>query len=300
MKQFFRLWRDEKAVALIEFALAAPIFLLLFAGAIEMTRFVLANQKVDKSSNALSDYVSQLPDAKGVNPDELLETFKVLMNPYDTDKAEFIITTISHSITATQDSDPLNVDWQVKRGGLSYASKVGATGGQPNAVVNNLGVKVGESIVAVEVFYQHKNILTNVGEIAESLDFEKQTAATPIYKVAYFRQRQVIPSVKPGKPQTMPRMTCCGYYCKTTDDVVELPTCACTTDSPKCISQSALDDLEEEFKGDPVVLAALKKCTAICEPSGGGDPVTPFCDIPGNQDTCRCSGKGCPSGGEVQ
>ncbi len=290
-----RFWRDQRAVAAIEFALIAPLLILLIAGTIELTRYVLANQKIDKSANSLSDYVSQLQYPNRVNMDQLFETFSILMEPFETDQTSFIVSVVHHQETgrnaADDNDDPVYVQFQQRRGGLAAPSKVGGRGSVAAGAIPELDVQVGEHIVVVEVFYRHRNILSNIREISTALDFED---GEPLYKAAYFRQRQVpTAAAQPPRDRPEPPVACCGFYCTTP----RLPTCACSLEATNCIQQDALDNLLEFYKNDPVTLASLENCSNVCPPRNAN--AIPYCDRPGNADDCQCNPANCGPKGEV-
>lgn len=281
-KLLSKFFGDKQAVALIEFAFVLPILLLLFAGAIELTRYVLANQRVDKAANALGDFVSQLPNPETVNMNRLLTTFRTLMEPYGTDQSQFTISTIYHRDTATQDTDPLYVQWQRRRGGLAMASRVGSVGGTPNAVVRGLGIRIGERLIAVETFYKHRNLLENIAGISKALDYSKDA---PIYKVAYFRGR-VTPGSEnpPGRNRNIPALSgCCGDWCRGFPNA--LPPCACVPENGGCTS-------------DPAILGQFPDSCTLCEPppSGGGGGGGGGACAPAN--SCKCDRRFCRPAGE--
>lgn len=61
MSQFAkRFFGEQRGVAYLEFALALPFLLLLFAGSIDITRMVLLHQKVDKAVFTVGDLATQL------------------------------------------------------------------------------------------------------------------------------------------------------------------------------------------------------------------------------------------------
>lgn len=55
-----RLLGEQRGVAYLEFALALPFLILLFAGSIDITRMVLLHQKVDKAVFTVGDLATQL------------------------------------------------------------------------------------------------------------------------------------------------------------------------------------------------------------------------------------------------
>jgi Flp pilus assembly protein TadG len=54
--------KSEEGLALIEFAFAIPVLIILFIGVVELTRYVLIVQKIEKS-------VSQIPTCRACGSD---------------------------------------------------------------------------------------------------------------------------------------------------------------------------------------------------------------------------------------
>ena len=60
MKIFRRYRKSERGIAAVEFALVSPILFLLLLGGVEVGRYILVHQKVEKMAYSVSDVVSQL------------------------------------------------------------------------------------------------------------------------------------------------------------------------------------------------------------------------------------------------
>lgn len=208
-------------LAMIEFALILPLLLLLFGGVIEMTRYVLAHQKVDKAANSLADFLGQ-QNAPGDFPLATLDAaFDKLINPFDSGSAGYIVT----GVTLNNQAVP-TITWQHSRGAVQ-PSKVGSGTGQ-TADISDIILRGNEQLVVAEVFYSHATILDNIGAISQSLNFDGKQ----LYKQALTIQR--VPTiVRQGSPQPMTAMYgCCGQYCEEgditdPDDTDWLPACAC-------------------------------------------------------------------------
>lgn len=92
MRRLLTFLRQERGVALIEFAFVAPVLILLLVGAVELTRYISIAQKLDKAAYAMADLTNQYPPAtKDLNDGEInepqlngnvLPNFRRLMQPY--------------------------------------------------------------------------------------------------------------------------------------------------------------------------------------------------------------------------
>jgi len=89
--------QNSQAVAAVEFALIAPILLVLFIGTVEVSLLVSVDRKISRTSSAIADLVAQGGDfSDAAGQDELRALFGVaerVMYPYE-DKIPCIV--ISH------------------------------------------------------------------------------------------------------------------------------------------------------------------------------------------------------------
>lgn len=179
---------------MIEFAFVLPIMLVLFFGAVEVTRFILILQKVDKVAYTMADIVTRsTPDpTPGVTPPsgaispltttelaDILGNYDDLMVPYAVEGRGLIIVTSIQRPTGS--AVPL-VKWQMTDGGvlsgpgiISEINQLPPSGINPSVrntpvnfstdIQNSMNVSAGlrnnENIVAVEVFYRFDPLFFN-------------------------------------------------------------------------------------------------------------------------------------------
>lgn len=275
--------RNAQGVGMIEFAFALPVLLLLFAGVVELTRFVLANQKVDKSAASLADFLGQQEDPQGFDEKTLASAFGKLLEPFKTKNAGFIASGV-----VLQNNKSV-IAWR-KTYGRVGASRVGGGVGGP-ADINDIELQPGETAIAVEVFFRHSTILDNVGKINAALDFNNEE----LYKLSVVLQR-VPPTPPEGSPQPMTKLYgCCGEYCNPGDmsnpsDTDYLPPCICL-DYPVCEENASVPG-SNQYYWHRLYGCKLRTCGG-----GGAPPATDICDDPAYANTCRCDKSKCKNGG---
>ena len=187
-----KLIRHERGVALIEFVLVFPFLFLLVFGSIELTRYIIINQKVDKAAYVLTDMVGQLLPATTTNADpeiketaiqDILNQYNRLMGTYGSDANEAVI------FTSVVHHNGQNLERWQRTGGGTLSSGVTSivTGGAPtnfNRAIGDAcppvpfnadtlsrmtGVTENENIIVGEVFYQYKPIVSSLlGVTSES------------------------------------------------------------------------------------------------------------------------------------
>ncbi len=184
-KLFSRFTRHQQGVALIEFAIVFPfMFLLLFAG-IELTRYVLIIQKVEKSAYVLTDITGQYaPATTSASTGEINVTrlttevfpqFHRMMGSYGNPAYEAIVMT---SVMKT--SGGVKILWQRYSAGGDVTVQSVVTNAFPtntsrsdgsscttatfNADINTQLTTMlpGENMLIGEVFFHYKPIVTSL------------------------------------------------------------------------------------------------------------------------------------------
>lgn len=86
VRNTFRIFKkDSEGVAAVEFALIAPILLLLFIGTIEISLLIAVDRKISRTSSAIADLISQGGFSAGNSENEIRSIFGMtdrIMYPY--------------------------------------------------------------------------------------------------------------------------------------------------------------------------------------------------------------------------
>lgn len=144
------LLRDTRGAVMIEFGVAIPVLILLLLGGVEMGRFVLLHQKLDRTAMTVSDLVARV---QTVSTDELNTIFtaaNLVMEPFSfTSNGAIVISSVK------EDSGAPKVIWQrTGAGTLTVTSGIGVQGGNATLDDNAL-VDPDQAIVIGETFYQY-------------------------------------------------------------------------------------------------------------------------------------------------
>jgi len=74
---------DCKGVAALEFALIAPIMIMLFVGTLEVSAAVSVNRKVSRISSVVGDLVTQSTDLSSSDISNIMDVSTDIMKPYN-------------------------------------------------------------------------------------------------------------------------------------------------------------------------------------------------------------------------
>ncbi len=142
----------------VEFALSVPILLLMMLGSVEVARFVILHQKLDRVATTMSDLVSR---AETISESQIADIFTAaaeVAQPFDLDGLGVVIV----SAVTNADGEGAVIAWQRSGGGTySAVSELGVEGDEPN-LPDGFEVREGETAIIAEVFYDFSPFLSEL------------------------------------------------------------------------------------------------------------------------------------------
>jgi Flp pilus assembly protein TadG len=176
-----RLTSDTRGGLIAEFAAAMPVLVLLLLGGVEVSRFALLNQKMDRLATAIGDLVAQ---AETLSEGELNNLFLAAGHvavPFDVAaNGKVIVSSISiPPPLPNQSPGPAKITWQRATGGAVTSSQIGVEGASLTPPLpGGLTITLNQTIIATEVYYDFRPML--IGALVP---------AQRIYHRAFFRPR---------------------------------------------------------------------------------------------------------------
>lgn len=157
-----RFFRDRQASVITEFAAALPVLALLLLGGIEVTRYTLLYQKLDRVSSSMGDLVSQAENLTVNDLNSLFDAVQHVAWPFEfPTSGRVIITSIS------ENNGQARINWQSAGGGaLSAESSVGAPRGAATLPAGMI-VRPSETVIAAEVFFEFTPMFQLFGVMTE-------------------------------------------------------------------------------------------------------------------------------------
>jgi len=110
---------DCKGVAALEFALIAPIMIMLFVGTLEVSAAVSVNRKVSRISSVVGDLVTQSTDLSSADIQNIMDVSSDIMKPYD-NVVKIRITSINIESGVAKVDDSCNQSWSSLATGTIY------------------------------------------------------------------------------------------------------------------------------------------------------------------------------------
>jgi Flp pilus assembly protein TadG len=148
--------KDVRGIALMEFALILPLFLILSLGVIELAHFLQFREKLESSANQMLDIVNQNTNVTGESLDNLYRAFPLMMRPYDMDDPPRILVTQIERPPFDPECKPV-VSWQYPLvGGSNIAPNIGGF-----ANTGDITMAPGDHLIAIEVFAPYVPLINN-------------------------------------------------------------------------------------------------------------------------------------------
>jgi Flp pilus assembly protein TadG len=166
-------WRDRSGVAMIEFAAFLPALVLVLLAGVDLARFIILNQKMDRVAAGMGDLVAQSQSLTTAQLNDIYSATKYIASPFDfSSKGVVIVSSVSLV------SGVLRVNWQSRgSGSLSATSKIGTAGGVAK-LPTGMTVTGSDTLIAAEVYFDFTSYF------GLSVVPNKQ-----IYYASYFRPR---------------------------------------------------------------------------------------------------------------
>lgn len=181
----FRRWRSGAAdfatqsngSVLLESAFLIPVLLLLLMGGIEVSRFILLDQKIARVASNAADLTSRTVDPSTADINQVFSAVEYIAEPFELgDEDLVIISSVSRPVGA----DSNQMDWQLTGGGGgSKPSRVGVVGGDPN-LPDVVVLREGQGIIVGEAFYTY-----------EPFFFDGFIDSKTVYHAAFYRPRDI-------------------------------------------------------------------------------------------------------------
>jgi Flp pilus assembly protein TadG len=153
-------------VSAVEFAMIAPIMILLYYGLAEITMAMMAERRASHAASAIGDLVTQ---DTAVTPAEVDDIFKVanqIVYPFPTASLKMRVTSVKADASAVP-----KVVWSRGQGLTALSVNATVTGLPANFLA------AGESTVMTEVQYPYDTPLKQV--IPRTLNFNEKTYLRP-------------------------------------------------------------------------------------------------------------------------
>lgn len=168
-----RLRESERGAIMVEFAAIMPVLVILLLAGVEVARFALLNQKLDRLANSMGDLVSQGETITTSQLNDIFSAAPFVAWPFDVTTSGVVVITSVGMVGSTP-----TVNWQ--RRGVGTITATSRIGGASGTATLPTGFTLGASDTAIiaEVFYNFTPMFTG-----------SLVAASQLYHESFYRPR---------------------------------------------------------------------------------------------------------------
>ncbi|WP_158555133.1 TadE/TadG family type IV pilus assembly protein [Fulvimarina endophytica] len=160
-------------VAIVEFALIAPVLILLYVGSFEASRFYEVSRKTNSTSETIGDLVGRTKTVNVAELDNIFNIAKAIMVPFEEKPLAMEITAVNVDSNGTA-----TVAWSRKKGAPGGKSLSGRPRGVAYALPNDLKDSRNAFFIMVDTTYKYESTLSQT-LAPSSLQLKKQYAILP-------------------------------------------------------------------------------------------------------------------------
>jgi Flp pilus assembly protein TadG len=150
LKSFFRMLRARDGLAAIEFAFVAPVMIVMFFGAVELSAAVDCKTRVTHVASTAADLVAQETTVSSTDMSNVFAALNAIVFPYPSGAAKIVISSILYKTSTTGTVEWSDVQNATKR-------TVGSTVTIPAGLMS-----AGGSVILAEITYTYASPTTQV------------------------------------------------------------------------------------------------------------------------------------------
>jgi len=177
--------RDRRGSLITEMAVTLSVLTTLSLSGVEVARYTLLHQKMQRISSSIGDLIAQAETLSETDVNNIMDAIGEVAKPFTMGTNSVVIIS---SVGASEGSGP-KLNWQRKGGGtLVAASQIGTTQGATATLPTGLNVIDGETVIVAEVMYHYTPWL-----------YDAVIGDTQLYHTAFFRPRLgTLTTIDPG------------------------------------------------------------------------------------------------------
>jgi TadE-like protein len=153
-----RFRRDDQGLAVMEFAFALPVLVMILLGCFDAARFVLINQKMSRVASQSADLVAQLDVVTEAEIDDLFVAADATAEPFPLGTEGKVIISSVFRPYSPSGAAPTIVWQRETPEGLLATSHLGPEGQSSPSLPEGFSLRSGENAIIAEVFYDYQPV----------------------------------------------------------------------------------------------------------------------------------------------
>ncbi|HXF53736.1 MAG TPA: TadE/TadG family type IV pilus assembly protein [Hyphomicrobiaceae bacterium] len=144
----------KDGVAAIEFAMVAPLMLLLFVGSVEFSQALTVDRRVSQIASSTADLVAREKSITTADMEGIMDIIDHLMSPYDNSRLRVTLLNVYSAINNASD---VKVCWSYNHNGGANTYSDNQSYSLPSGILGK-----GSSAIVAEVVYDYQPLIFNM------------------------------------------------------------------------------------------------------------------------------------------
>jgi Flp pilus assembly protein TadG len=144
----------REGVAAIEFAMVAPLMLLLFVGSVEFSQALTVDRRVTQIASSTADLVAREKSITTADMEGIMDIIDHLMSPYDNSRLRV---TLLNVYSAMNNAGDVKVCWSYNHNGGANTYSDQQAYSLPSGILGT-----GASTIVAEVVYEYQPLIFNM------------------------------------------------------------------------------------------------------------------------------------------
>lgn len=174
MKRLFEeaIRQEDRGVAAIEFALLAPVLLIMFVGLFDVTNLIYCHNKMERTAQDVNNIITR-GDTTKTQLDDMLRAADYTAQPFNLSKfGNVIVTSVSQTNSDTK--KPAQVMWRDSYPGGTSGSRINVA-----SLPGGLVLDQNETVIFTEVFFTFQPIFPGYVVLSNQTDIYSIAAGVP-------------------------------------------------------------------------------------------------------------------------
>lgn len=147
-----RFLRDARGTAMIEFGFALPLLLVLFYGAVELTRYILFNEKMESASLQVLDIINQENELSMTDLNNVFSSIPLIMAPFRNHDVAPRVTVVERTRDPGGRQCQLRVLWSLGPG-------ISRINPEADNRLPEITVETGDTVTVIEMVGRYRPLL---------------------------------------------------------------------------------------------------------------------------------------------
>lgn len=159
-----RFWRDRRGVSAVEFALIAPVMIIIYMGMVELTQAMMAQRRMSNIASSIGDLAAQNAQLTNARRDDIFAIGATIISPFPSSTLKMCLMSVTSDATGKD-----TVDWSEPKNGHANCPAKGTVLG--STVIPAAVLPASQSVIVAKASYAYSSTIKLV--MSQTINFNR-------------------------------------------------------------------------------------------------------------------------------